>query len=198
MVFPRPNRSPLVPSQRCGRGVVPAGRGVGVPARGVLRPARGQEAWEYHEPGPPHREKWPKKCLDNLSSQGLGIAILRACYRARKPQNPENMKKYKIPHPKIRKKYRKNTKTAQKRQFLGRFCIFSVFFPYFRGADPGWGILYFFRIFGILGFSGSVAGPRDGNLGTISDNFCKISGHFFTFCHDSVFLGCPMMCPLQP
>ena len=36
-----------------GRGV-PARRGVGVPARGVLRPVRGQEAWEYHEPGPPN------------------------------------------------------------------------------------------------------------------------------------------------
>ena len=37
-----------------GRKGVPARRGVGVPARGVLRPVRGQEAWEYHEPGPPN------------------------------------------------------------------------------------------------------------------------------------------------
>ena len=36
-----------------GRGV-PARRGVGVPARGILRPIRGQEAWEYHKPGPPN------------------------------------------------------------------------------------------------------------------------------------------------
>ena len=35
-----------------GKGV-PARRGVGVPARGVLRPLWGQEAREYHEPGPP-------------------------------------------------------------------------------------------------------------------------------------------------
>ena len=51
----------LPPSQRGaggggvpGRKGVPARRGVGVPARGVLRPVRGQEAWEYHEPGPPN------------------------------------------------------------------------------------------------------------------------------------------------
>ena len=28
--------------------------GVGVPAGGVLRPVRGQEAREYHDPGPPN------------------------------------------------------------------------------------------------------------------------------------------------
>ena len=49
---------PLKEVQEWGGGV-PAGRGsrrrgVGVPARGVLRSARGQEAWEYHEPGPPN------------------------------------------------------------------------------------------------------------------------------------------------
>ena len=44
-----------------GRGVPPrrggskARRGLGVPARGVLRPVRGQEVWEYHEPGTPHK-----------------------------------------------------------------------------------------------------------------------------------------------
>ena len=38
------------------RGVgVPAQRGVGVSARGVLWPVRGQEAWQYHEPGTPHK-----------------------------------------------------------------------------------------------------------------------------------------------
>ena len=36
------------------KGGVPARRGVGVPACGVLWPVRGQEAWEYHEPGPPN------------------------------------------------------------------------------------------------------------------------------------------------
>ena len=36
------------------------------------------------------------------------------------------------------------------------FSIFSVF----SGANPGWGISYFFRILGVLGFLGSVAGPQ--------------------------------------
>ena len=91
MVFPRPNRPqfektmsrdplssrdplPLAPSQigagggggsRPGGGV-PARRGVGVPARGVLRPVRGQEAWEYHEPGPPNEPgplAFPQLCI---------------------------------------------------------------------------------------------------------------------------------------
>ena len=74
MVFPRPNRpqcgkamsraGPRCPfpkkRRRGGGGSRPEGGGPsskggrGVPARGVLRPARGQEAWEYHEPGPPN------------------------------------------------------------------------------------------------------------------------------------------------
>ena len=29
------------------------------------------------------------------------------------------------------------------------------------------------------------------------NNFWTIFGHFFDFCHDSVFLGCPTICPLQ-
>ena len=99
--------------------------------------------------------------------------ILRSCgpayCKARKPQNPENTKKYKMPHPglatqKDRKNTEKNTKTAQKRQFWPvLYFFFSVFFLYFRVANLGWGILYFFLIFGILGFSGSVAGPQDRN-----------------------------------
>ena len=36
---------------------VPARRGAGVAARGALRPARGQEAWEYHELGPPNEPR---------------------------------------------------------------------------------------------------------------------------------------------
>ena len=80
--FPRPNRPrfrkatsrdpllrrdplPLAASQRGAEGGggegprlegggLPARRGAGVPARGILRPIRGQEAWEYHEPGPPN------------------------------------------------------------------------------------------------------------------------------------------------
>ena len=98
----------------------------------------------------------------------LRFAILRACYRARKPQNPENTKKYKIPHPgsapqkygKIPKKYRKSgPKTAIFRPLLYFFGIFSVF----SGGRLGVGdfVFFFFHIFGILGFSGSVAGPQD-------------------------------------
>ena len=71
-----------------------------------------------------------------ISFKAPRFAILRACYRARKPQNPESTReKYKIPHPglpppKIHKNYRKNTKTAQKRQFFGvskpgHFPLFS-------------------------------------------------------------------------
>ena len=54
--------------------------------------------------------------------------------------------------PKIRKKYRKNAKMVIFRVFL---FFFPVFFPYFWGPDPGWGILYIFRIFFVfLGFRG--------------------------------------------
>ena len=64
------------------------------------------------------------------------------------PRIPKIREKYKIPHPRV------GPPKIRKKQFSGRFCIFSVLFPYFRGADPGWGVLFFFffRIFGILGF----------------------------------------------
>ena len=86
------------------------------------------------------------------------FAILRACYKARKPQNPENTKKIQNPPPrvgppKIRKKYIKDTKTARNCRF-GAVFVFFRYFSVFSGANPGWGILCFFRIFGILGFSG--------------------------------------------
>ena len=34
-------------------------------------------------------------------------------------------------------------------------------------------------------------------MGQLSDKFLIIFGHFSTFCHDSVCLGCPTICPLQ-
>ena len=45
---------PFPKRYRGGGGGGAARRRVGVPARGILRPAWGQEAWEYHEPGPPN------------------------------------------------------------------------------------------------------------------------------------------------
>ena len=76
---------PLAEEVQKGGGVparrgVRARRGVWVPARGILRCIRGQEAWEYHEPGPPNEpgpiafshaplplrkveSTWPKKPL---------------------------------------------------------------------------------------------------------------------------------------
>ena len=94
--------------------------------------------------------------------------VLRSCGPATEPENPQSpkiRKKHKIPHPglapenteKIPKKYENGPKTA----IFGRFCIFSGIFSVFPGVHPGWGILYFFRIFGLWGFSGSVAGPQD-------------------------------------
>ena len=39
--------------------------------------------------------------------------------------------------------------------FVPEVSYFSVFFSYFRGANPGWGILYFFEnFFGFPGFRG--------------------------------------------
>ena len=63
------------------------------------------------------------------------------------PKPPEKItKKYKIPHPgsapKIRRKYRKNTKMV----IFGPFSYFFGIFFVFLGPDPGWGILYFFFV----------------------------------------------------
>ena len=86
------------------------------------------------------------------------VAILRACYRARKPQNPENTKKIQNPPPrvgppkireKIPKKYKNGLKIAVFRPFLYFFGIFSVF----SGGRPGVGDLVFFFVFsGFWGF----------------------------------------------
>ena len=87
------------------------------------------------------------------------VTIPRGWYRAQKPLNPGNTKKYekhtKSPTParppKIRKNYRKNTKMAKKLPFVYFFGIFFVF----SGGDLGSGILYFCRIFFVFpGFRG--------------------------------------------
>ena len=99
----------------------------------------------------------PKKTLFETF---WGFRARRPATEPGKPPNPENTKKNtNPPPPEIQKKYRKNIKTAQKLPVPGRFRIFSVF----SGVNPGWGILYFFRIFGLWGSSGSVAVPQDRN-----------------------------------
>ena len=92
------------------------------------------------------------------------LAILRACYRARKTPKPrkyEKNTKFLTPGwpPKIQKKYRKNKKTAQKMPFSGRFHIFSVFFLYFRGPTRGeeFCIFSYFRSLGVFGLCGRPA-----------------------------------------
>ena len=99
-----------------------------------------------------------------------GLVTLRACYRAPKPQNPENPKKILNPPPRVgprnyEKNTEKNTKMTPRMAILGSFlCFFGIFFVV-SGANPGWGISYFFRIFGVLRFWGSVAGPQGHNPG---------------------------------
>ena len=43
-------------------------------ARGVLRPVQGQEAWEYHEPGP-HNE--PRPLAFSHSDKNIRVAVLQ-------------------------------------------------------------------------------------------------------------------------
>ena len=82
----------------------------------------------------------------------------------RSPKTPESrkyQKAYKNPDPRLTPEIRQQTtKTAQKFSILVPFSYFSVFFHIF-GGQPEWGFSYFFCIFGIPGFSGSVAGPQD-------------------------------------
>ena len=99
----------------------------------------------------------------HFRDMSVWIAILRACYRARKPPNPENTKKYKIPHPgltpgnteKIPKKYKNGPKIAVFGPFPYFFGIFSVFW----GANPGWGDFVFFSYFRALGVFGLCSRP---------------------------------------
>ena len=89
---------------------------------------------------------------------------------AKSPKPPEprkyekNAKKLQNPPPtqgRAPKKYEKNTKMV----IFGPFYYFFGIFFVFLGPDPGWGILYFFRIFlvfsGFRGFLGSLPGKRD-------------------------------------
>ena len=97
--------------------------------------------------------KGPKDCSKKFGLSLSEIAIPRyQWYRAQKPLKPGKIKKirknYEIPHPgrapKIRKKYRKNTKTAQKSPFA---YFFWIFFSYFRGPSRGGGFRNFFVFF---------------------------------------------------
>ena len=90
------------------------------------------------------------------------FAIPRSWYIAQKPLEPGKITKSPTPGraPKIRKKYLKTTKTAQKSPLLYFFGIFFVF----SGPDPGWGITYFFRIFFVFpGLMNSIPGTRNHN-----------------------------------
>ena len=116
----------------------------------------------------------PEVLLPDIDDQPSLQKKTQACYRARKPQNPENTKKKytKSPTPgrppenteKLPKK--KITKTAQKRPFLGRFVFFfGFFFRIFRsGGRPGVGdFVYFFSYFrdsGVFGLCSRPAGSQ--------------------------------------
>ena len=105
------------------------------------------------------------------SSWQLLVLVLRPCGPATEPKNPrtpENTKKNtKSPTlgwpPKIRKKYRKKYKNDPKTAIFVSFLYFFGIFFVFSGANPGWGISFFFRILGVLGFLGSVAGLQGHN-----------------------------------
>ena len=120
------------------------------------------------------------------------FAILRACFRAPKPQNPEKIHEKKIQNPpplfrprKIRKKNRKNTKTAQERQFFfAVFVFFRYVFQIFRGRTWGGGFCFFlvyFRDSGVLGLcsrpAGSQTWPRHGR--NQNDDFSRLVGFKF-------------------
>ena len=87
-----------------------------------------------------------------------GLATLRAWYRSQKRLNPENKKKYeKIQNPAPRIGPRKYEKKILKKYKLAQnchFCIYSVFFSYFRGPIRGAGFCFFFVIFSYFRDSG--------------------------------------------
>ena len=118
----------------------------------------------------PHMPRHPKKRADSHLEPVDKLSPCDPAGQLQSPKTPESRKYEKkiqnppprVGPPKIQKKYRKNTKTAQKRQVLGRFCIFSVFFPYVRGADPGGGfcIFSYFRHSGVFGLCSRPAGSQ--------------------------------------
>ena len=114
------------------------------------------------------------------------FAILRACYRAQKPQRsrkyekntnsptlgwpPKNQKK-------TPKKYQNSTKTAI---FVPFWYFFVIFFGFF-GGQPGVGDFVFFSYFrdsGVLGLSSRPAGSQP-NLHPAPHEFTAIFCAFF-------------------
>ena len=95
--------------------------------------------------------------------------LVMCCGPATEPENPRIPKIRKNKQnppprggpPKLLKKYRKIQKRPKNGAICGPFLYFFGIFQYFSGAHPGVGDFVFFSgIFGILGFSGSVAGPQ--------------------------------------
>ena len=126
---------------------------------------------------------------------------MQPCGPATEPKNP-GMPKYekntKSPHPgKIRKKYRKNTKTGQKLPFWARFCIFSVFFSDFRGPTLGGGfcIFSYFRHSGVFGLCSRPA-RRVARVGDFFLFRSPFGNRFITF-FDAFghFLAYPLLPP---
>ena len=106
---------------------------------------------------------------DDHLFQNLTCDLAGLLQSPKTPKPRKYEKNTKSPHPglapentaKIPKKYENGPKTAIFGPFL---CFFFGIFSVFPGVNPGWGILYFFRIFGVWGFSGSVAGPQYDDL----------------------------------
>ena len=88
----------------------------------------------------------------------------------RSPKTPEPRKYQKKQNPPPRVGARKYEKYSEKIQNQHKNCRFGVifvcfrfFFSYFRGPTRGGGFRIFFRICGVLGFLGSVAGRQGHN-----------------------------------
>ena len=75
-----------------GRKGGPASKRGRVPARGVLRPGWGQEAWEYHEPGPP-------RSRDPLHQLSRRLSIAPTCKFAKAMAVSEDLVGAHIPLP---------------------------------------------------------------------------------------------------
>ena len=101
----------------------------------------------HTEPFGPHPFTWKTPTPPEISGQkslGLGSRFRVPGPPARKYEKKyEKVTKSPTPGraPKIRKKYRKNTKTV----IFGPFACFFIFV--FSGPDPGWGISWLFHIF---------------------------------------------------
>ena len=108
------------------------------------------------------RINFPKITYNVFICDSENYMYLRAWYRSQKPLNPENPKKLRKkkkkrnPPPRVGpRKYEKNTEKIQKSPKNNHFCIFSVFFSYFRGPTRGGGFrIFFFVIFSYFRDSG--------------------------------------------